>query len=119
MLIAIFISCMGLFGLATFTAQQRVKEIGIRKVLGATALSIVSMLSKEFLGLIIISLLVASPIAFYLMHNWLQDFAYRININLWVFLLSGLAAIVIGLLTVGFQTMKAALTNPVKSLRNE
>ncbi|WP_431198370.1 ABC transporter permease [Mucilaginibacter sp. P19] len=105
MLIAIFISCMGLFGLATFTAQQRVKEIGIRKVLGATAVSIVSMLSKEVLGLIIISLLVASPIAFYLMHNWLQDFAYRININLWVFLLSGLAAIVIALLTVSFPEM--------------
>jgi ABC-type antimicrobial peptide transport system permease subunit/AraC-like DNA-binding protein len=119
MLIAIFISCMGLFGLATFTSQQRVKEIGIRKVLGATALSIVSMLSKEFLGLIIISLLVASPIAFYLMHYWLQGFAYRININLWVFLLSGSAAMVIALLTVSFQTLKAALTNPVNSLRNE
>jgi putative ABC transport system permease protein len=119
MLIAIFISCMGLFGLATFTAQQRVKEIGIRKVLGASVTNIVSMLSKEFLALVIISLLIASPIAYYLMHLWLQDFTYRVNINLWVFILSGLAAIIIALLTVSFQAVKAALTNPVKSLRNE
>ena len=117
--IAIFISCMGLFGLATFTAQQRIKEIGIRKVLGASAASIVSMLSKDFLILIIISLVIASPIAYYLMHKWLQDFAYRIDINLWVFLISGLAAILIAFATVSFQAIKAALTNPVKSLRSE
>lgn len=119
MLVAIFISCMGLFGLATFTTQQRIKEIGIRKVLGASAASIASMLSKEFLALVIIALLIASPVAYYFMHTWLQDFAYRVPINLWVFLLSGLAAIVIALLTVSFQAVKAALTNPVKSLRSE
>ncbi|MES2109923.1 MAG: ABC transporter permease [Bacteroidota bacterium] len=119
MLIAIFISCMGLFGLATFTAQQRIKEIGIRKVLGASVTSIASMLSKEFLTLVFISLLISSPVAYYFMHTWLQDFAYRVPINLWVFLLSGLAAIVIALLTVSFQAVKAALMNPVKSLRNE
>ena len=119
MSIAIFISCMGLFGLATFTAQQRIKEIGIRKVLGASAASIVSMLSKDFLMLILISLVIASPIAYYLMHKWLQDFAYRVNINLWVFLVSGLAAVLIAFATVSFQAIKAALTNPVKSLRSE
>jgi len=119
MLIAIFISCMGLFGLATFTAQQRIKEIGIRKVLGASAAGIVSMLSKDFLILIIISLVIASPIAYYFMHNWLQDFAYRIGISPWPFLLSGLAAIIIALATVSFQAIKAALANPVKSLRTE
>lgn len=119
MLIAIFISCMGLFGLATFTAQQRVKEIGIRKVLGASVARIVSMLSKDFLLLIVISLVIASPIAYYFMHTWLQGFAYRITINLWMFLLSGLAAIMIAFATVSFQAIKAALTNPVKSLRNE
>lgn len=119
MLIAIFISCMGLFGLATFTAQQRVKEIGIRKVLGASVASIVSMLSKDFLVLIIISLAIASPVAYYFMHEWLQDFAYRVNIGLWVFLLSGLAAIIIAFATVSFQAIKAALANPVKSLRSE
>jgi len=119
MLIAIFISCMGLFGLATFTAQQRVKEIGIRKVLGASVTNIVSMLSKDFLVLVIIALLIASPIAFYLMYNWLQDFAYRVNISLWMFLSSGLAAIIIAFATVSFQAIKAALANPVNSLRNE
>jgi ABC-type antimicrobial peptide transport system permease subunit len=119
MLIAIFISCMGLFGLATFTAQQRIKEIGIRKVLGASAVGIVSMLSKDFLILVIISLVIASPIAYYFMHVWLQDFAYRIGISPWTFLLSGLAAILIALATVSFQAIKAALANPVKSLRSE
>jgi len=119
MAIAIFISCMGLFGLATFTAQQRVKEIGIRKVLGASAAGIVSMLSKDFLILIIISLVIASPIAYYLMYKWLQDFAYRINISLWPFLLSGLSAMFIAMATVSFQAIKAALANPVNSLRSE
>ncbi|MCO5949998.1 ABC transporter permease [Mucilaginibacter flavidus] len=119
MLIAIFISCMGLFGLATFTAQQRVKEIGIRKVLGASVTNIVSMLSKDFLVLVIIAFLIASPIAFYLMYTWLQDFAYRVYISLWIFLLSGLSAIIIAFATVSFQAIKAALANPVKSLRSE
>jgi len=119
MLIAIFISCMGLFGLATFTAQQRIKEIGIRKVLGASVAGIVSMLSKDFLVLILISLVIASPIAYYFMHTWLQDFAYRVNISPFTFLLSGLAAILIALATVFFQAIKAAMANPVKSLRSE
>ena len=119
MLIAIFISCMGLFGLATFTAQQRVKEIGIRKVLGASVASIVSMLSKDFLLLIVVSILIASPIAYYFMYQWLQDFVYRIHISLWVFLLSGTGAIMIALITVSFQAIKAAVANPVKSLRSE
>jgi len=119
MLIAIFISCMGLFGLAMFTAQQRMKEIGIRKVLGASVAGIVSMLSKDFLVLVLISLVIASPIAYYFMHVWLQDFAYRINISPWTFLLSGLAAILIALATVSFQAIKAAMANPVNSLKSE
>jgi putative ABC transport system permease protein len=119
MLIAIFISCMGLFGLATFTAQQRLKEIGIRKVLGASITGIVSMLSRDFLILVLISMLIASPIAYYFMRLWLQDFAYRVNISWWVFLLSGSAAIIIALLTISFQSVKAALSNPVNSLRSE
>ena len=118
-LIAIFISCMGLFGLVTFTAQQRVKEIGIRKVLGASVAGIVAMLSKDFLVLIIISLVIASPIAYYIMHTWLQGFAYRIHIDLWMFLLAGLTAVMIAFITVSFKAIKAALVNPVKSLRNE
>ena len=117
--IAIFISCMGLFGLATFTAQQRVKEIGIRKVLGASASSIVSMLSKDFISLVMVAILIASPIAYYFMHLWLQDFAYRINISWWIFLVSGVSAILIALVTISFQSVKAALANPVKSLRSE
>jgi len=119
MLIAIFISCMGLFGLAMFTAQQRMKELGIRKVLGASVAGIASMLSKDFLVLILISLVIASPIAYYFMHVWLQDFAYRINISPWTFLLSGFAAILIALATVSFQAIKAAMANPVNSLRSE
>jgi len=119
MLIAIFISCMGLLGLATFTAQQRVKEIGIRKVLGASITTIISMLSRDFLILVVVSLVIASPIAYYFMHSWLQDFAYRVNISLWVFLLSGLSAVIIAFATVSFQAIRVALTNPVKSLRNE
>ncbi|SHM07747.1 ABC transporter permease [Mucilaginibacter sp. OK098] len=117
--IAIFISCMGLFGLATFTAQQRVKEIGIRKVLGASASSIVSMLSRDFISLVMIAILIASPIAYYFMHLWLQDFAYRVNISWWIFLVSGVSAILIALVTISFQSVKAALANPVKSLRSE
>ncbi|MGC4035115.1 MAG: ABC transporter permease [Chitinophagaceae bacterium] len=119
MLIAIFISCMGLFGLAIFTAQQRVKEIGIRKVLGASAASIVSMLSKDFLVLVIIALIIASPVAYYFMQGWLQNFAYRIHISPWTFLLSGVAAILIALVTISFQAIKAAIANPVKALRSE
>ncbi|MVM32564.1 FtsX-like permease family protein [Spirosoma sp. HMF4905] len=117
--IAILISCMGLFGLATFTAQQRTKEIGVRKVLGASVPSIVALLSKDFLVLVVIALVIASPIAWWAMSQWLKDFAYKVDLEWWVFALAGILAIVIALLTVGFQSIKAALTNPVKSLRSE
>jgi putative ABC transport system permease protein len=114
---AIFIACLGLFGLTTFTVESRVKEIGVRKVLGASVQSIVSLLSKDFLLLVLIALLIASPLAWYFMHQWLQDFAYRINIGWWVFALAGCIAVVIALSTVFYQAVKAALTNPVKSLK--
>ncbi|UHG90026.1 permease prefix domain 2-containing transporter [Spirosoma oryzicola] len=117
--IAILISCMGLFGLATFTAEQRTKEIGIRKVLGASVGSIVGLLSKDFLKLVIIALFIASPVAWWAMTTWLQDFAYKIDVAWWVFALAGLAVVLITLLTISFQSLKAALTNPVKSLRTD
>ena len=117
--LAIFIACLGLFGLATFTAEQRTKEIGVRKVLGASVLSIVALLSKDFLKLVLIAIVIASPVAYYAMHRWLQDFAYKINIEWWVFALAGLLAVGIALLTVSFQSIRAALMNPVKSLRSE
>jgi ABC-type antimicrobial peptide transport system permease subunit len=119
MAITIFISCMGLFGLATFTARQRTKEIGIRKVLGASVTGIISMLSKDFLKLVFLAFVIASPISYYFMYKWLQDFAYRINISWWVFVLAGSAAVLIALITISFQAIKAAITNPVKSLRTE
>ncbi|HEY4326743.1 MAG TPA: ABC transporter permease [Mucilaginibacter sp.] len=117
--IAILVSCLGLFGLATYTAQVKLKEIGIRKVLGASVANITSMLSKDFLILVIISLIIASPIAWFAMNKWLQDYAYRINIQWWVFALSGVMAILIAFVTISFQAIKAALANPVKSLRSE
>ena len=117
--IAIFISCMGLFGLATFTAQQRVKEIGIRKVLGATTAGIVAMLSKDFLALVLLAIVIASPVAWYFMHMWLQDFAYHINISWWVFIVSGTIALGIALLTISYQSVRAAIANPANSLRSE
>ncbi|GAB3031811.1 ABC transporter permease [Spirosoma pulveris] len=116
---ALFIACLGMFGLAAFTAEQRTKEIGVRKVLGASVTSIVTLLSADFLRLIIIALLIASPMAWWAMHQWLKDFAYRIDIQWWVFALAGGLTTAIALLTVSFQTVKAALTNPVKSLRSE
>jgi putative ABC transport system permease protein len=119
MAIAIFISCMGLFGLATFAAQQRTKEIGIRKVLGATVTSIVSMLSIDFIKLIVLALIIASPVAYFFMNKWLQNFEYRIHISWFVFVLAGFAAVLIAVATVGFQAIKAAVANPVKSLRTE
>ena len=119
MIIAIFISCMGLFGLATFTAQQRMKEIAVRKVLGASVSGIVTLLNRDFVTLVGIAILIASPLAYYFMHAWLQNFAYRISISWWVFLSSGLAAILIALITISFQSVKAAISNPIKSLRNE
>jgi len=116
---AIFVGCMGLFGLTAFSAEQRVKEIGIRKVLGANTANIVTLLSKSFVTLIIISLLIASPIAWWAMNKWLEDFAYRINIGWWVFVIAGAAALLIAMLTVSFHAFKAAIANPVKSLRTE
>ncbi|HTD98252.1 MAG TPA: ABC transporter permease [Mucilaginibacter sp.] len=117
--LAIFISCLGLLGLAMFTAEQRIKEIGIRKVLGASVGSLFTLLSREFLILVFIALLIASPIAYYFMHEWLKGYTYRTGIEWWVFLLSGVIAILITLVTVSFQSAKAALMNPVKSLRSE
>ena len=117
--IAIVLSCMGLFAIALLTIQQRTKEIGVRKVLGASVGSIVALLSKDFLKLVLIAIMIASPIAWYAMNRWLQDFAYKIDIEWWVFALAGLLAVGIALLTVSFQSVKAALMNPVKSLRSE
>jgi putative ABC transport system permease protein len=117
--LSIFIASMGLLGLAIYTAEKRVKEIGVRKVLGAGVTSIVKMLSIDFLKLVIIAVIIALPIAWLVMNKWLQDFAYRANISWWLFVIAGLAAILIALLTVSFQAIKAALTNPVESLRSE
>lgn len=117
--LAIIIACLGLFGLITYAAEQRIKEIGIRKVLGASVNNIAGMLSKDFLKLVLIASLIAFPVAWWSMNKWLQDFAYRINISWWIFLLSGIIALVIAVLTVSSQTIKAALKNPVKSLRTE
>lgn len=117
--IAVLIACLGLFGLATFAARQRIKEIGIRKVLGAGVSSIVMLISGGFLRLVMLSILVAAPIAWYVMDKWLQNFAYRISISWWMFALAGLLAVVIAFATVGIQALKAAWANPVKSLRSE
>jgi len=117
--LAIFIACLGLFGLATFTAQRRTKEIGIRKVVGASVFQITALLSKDFLKLVLISFIIAVPVAWIGMSKWLEDFAYRINISVWVFVVAGICAIAIALLTISFQSIKAALANPVKSLRSE
>jgi len=116
---AIFIGCLGLFGLVTYAAEQRTKEIGVRKVLGASVSGIVAMLSKDFAKLVLVASLIAFPIAWWAMNKWLQSFAYRINISWWVFVIAGIAAIAIALITVSFQAIKAAITNPVKSLRTE
>ena len=117
--LAIFISCLGLLGLAMFTAEQRIKEIGIRKVLGASVASLFTLLSKEFLILVLIALCIATPLAWLAMDKWLQGYSYRTSVDWWVFALAGVAAILIALITVSFQSMKAALMNPVKSLRSE
>jgi putative ABC transport system permease protein len=117
--LTILIACLGLFGLITFIAEQRLKEIGIRKVLGASIPNIVQLLSKDFVVLVVVSILIASPIAYYVMDKWLQDFAYRIPVEWWVFALAGVVALLIALLTVSFQAIKAAVANPVKSLRTE
>jgi putative ABC transport system permease protein len=117
--LAIFIACLGLFGLSTFIAEQRTKEIGIRKVLGASVNGIVQLLSKDFIILVAISFVIAAPVAWWAMNKWLEDFAYRITVNWWIFLVAGFCALFIALLTVSFQAVKAALTNPVKNLRTE
>ena len=118
-ILAIFISCLGIFGMASFMAEQRVKEIGVRKVLGASTFSLWRLLSKDFVKLVLISLLIAIPAARYFMHNWLQNYQYRTGLSWWIFVAAGLSALVITLLTVSFQSVKAALANPVKSLRSE
>ena len=117
--LAIFISCLGLFGMASFTAEQRIKEIGVRKVLGASVLNLWGLLSKDFVLLVIISLVIASPVAYYFMHNWLLNYTYRSEISWWVFAVTAAGAMVITLFTVSYQSIKAALMNPVKSLRSE
>jgi hypothetical protein len=118
-LLAIFISCMGLYGLSAFTAERRTKEIGIRKVLGASVTNLSILLSKDFLWLVLIAICIAAPIAWYIMHMWLQSYAYRIEISIWTFAFAGILALLVALLTVSVQTIKTALSNPVKSLRNE
>ena len=118
-ILAIFISCLGLFGLASFVAEQRTKEIGVRKVLGATVLSIWRLLSQDFVVLVIISLLIASPLAYYFMHGWLENYRYRINISWWVFALAAMIAFLLTIVMVSFQAIKAGIAKPIKSLRTE
>ncbi len=117
--LAIFIACLGLFALASFTAEQRTKEIGIRKVLGAPVSSLISLMSKEFLKLVFISTIIAWPVSYYMMSNWLNNFAYRIDIGLGVFVLSGITGLLIALLTVLFHALRSAYSNPVKALKYE
>jgi putative ABC transport system permease protein len=118
-ILAIAIACLGLFGLATYMAEQRTKEIGIRKVLGASVTNVVSMLSIDFLKLVLFSFLIATPIGWWIMHKWLEDFAFRIDIGWWIFILTGAFALILALLTVSFKALKAANANPVRSLRTE
>jgi putative ABC transport system permease protein len=118
-ILAIFISCLGLFGLASFIAEQRTREIGVRKVLGASVFNLWKMLSKDFVLLVSLSCLIAIPIAWWMLHNWLQGFAYRTEISWWIFSVAGSGAILLTLITVSYQSIKAAITNPVKSLRRE
>jgi putative ABC transport system permease protein len=117
--LALFLAALGVFGLIVHATEQRVKEIGVRKVLGASVTGIVKMLSGDFVKLVFIAILIASPIAWWAMDNWLQDFAYRIDMEWWMFALAGMVAVAIALLTVSFQAVKAALANPVDSLRDE
>ncbi len=116
---AILIACLGLLGLSLFATMQRTKEIGVRKVLGASVSNIIVLLSKDFIKLVMVAFIIASPVAWFVMHNWLQDFAYRINISWWIFLAAGILSLFIALATISFQAIKAALANPVKSLRTE
>jgi ABC-type antimicrobial peptide transport system permease subunit len=118
-ILAVVISCLGLFGLASFVAEQRTREIGVRKVLGATVFSLWKMLSGDLVGLVVLSCLIAIPIAWYFLHQWLQQYAYHTPISWWIFAAAGVGAILITLLTVSFQSIKAAFTSPVKGLRSE
>ena len=118
-MLAILIASLGLFGLITYAAEQRAKEISIRKVLGANVANIVAMISRDFLKLVLIAFLFAFPVAWWAMNKWLQDFAYRIHIGWWIFFIAGALAILIALVTVCFQAIKAAIANPVNSLRTE
>jgi len=118
-LLSILVSCLGLFGLAAFTTEQRTKEIGVRKVLGASVASITGLLAQDFLKLVLVAIALACPLAYYFMQQWLTDFAYRIEIQWWMFAIAGLAATAIAFATVSFQSIKAAMANPINSLRNE
>jgi putative ABC transport system permease protein len=115
----IFIACLGLFGLATYSAEQRIKEIGVRKVLGATVVNLASMLSKDFLKLVLIANGIAFPLAWWAANKWLQEYAYHVDVKWWIFAMAGLMAILLALITVSYQAIKAAIVNPVKSLRME
>jgi putative ABC transport system permease protein len=117
--ISIFLACLGLLGLVSLASVNRTKEIGVRKVLGASISSVIALLSKDFLKLIIVSFAIATPVAYYFMHRWLLDYAYRINIGWKVFAIVGLGTISLALITIGFHAIKAAIANPVKSLRTE
>ena len=117
--VSIIVSCLGLFGLATFAAQRRIKEIGVRRVLGASAAGIVTLLAKDFVKLVAAALFVAFPLAWWIMNKWLDNYVYRIHISWWMFAAAGMLALVIAFITVSSQAIKAALTNPVKSLKTE
>ncbi len=117
--LTIFISCLGLFGLATYMAENRIKEIGVRKVLGASVSGITTLLSKDFLKLVFVSFILAAPVAWWAMHTWLQNYTYRVKIQWWVFALAAILSMLIAVFTVSFQAIKAAIANPVKSLRTE
>ena len=118
-ILAIVLACLGLLGLATFTAQQRTKEIGIRKVLGASVLAITSLLSEDFLKPVILAAIIAFPISWWGMNKWLDNFAYKISLSWWIFAITGFSALLIAFVTISFQTIRAALGNPVKALRSE
>jgi putative ABC transport system permease protein len=117
--LAIFISCLGLFGLAMFMAEQRTKEIGVRKVMGASVSNIIGLFSKDFIRLVALAAMIAFPVAWWLMNDWVHNFAYNVGVSWWIFLLAALIAVGVALLTVSFQAIKAAIANPVKSLRTE
>jgi putative ABC transport system permease protein len=118
-LLSIFVTCLGLFGLASFMAEQRIREIGIRKVLGASLANIVVIMTRDFTKLVVVAVVMATPLAYIAMDRWLQDFAYHIDMGPWIYLLAGITALLIAWATVGFQALKAALSNPVDTLRSE